>query len=150
MDAGEQKALADIEAYGCHIIHVLEEGDQPPFSYSVGVQKTSGKPEGIVVGLKRPIAHFVVNEYNRRTRAGDVIAPGCAYDGFLDGFSTQFVAVAVEHFAEYLGWNRWLYGGNDFSVLQLVYPTTDGVWPWDQAASASFRRWQPLLGSRVP
>ena len=83
MDAGEQKALDDIEAYGCHVIHVLEDEKGPPFSYSVGVQRTSGAPEVMVIGLKRPIAHFVVNEYNRRVRAGERFAPGARYDGFL-------------------------------------------------------------------
>ncbi|UCI16913.1 DUF4262 domain-containing protein [Mesorhizobium sp. B2-1-8] len=39
-DAGEAKALADIEAYGCHIPYVLEENDEPPFAYSVGVAET--------------------------------------------------------------------------------------------------------------
>jgi hypothetical protein len=39
---------ADIDAYGCHVIHVLEDDEGPPFSYSVGVQKTSGSPEVIV------------------------------------------------------------------------------------------------------
>ena len=49
MDAGEKKPLADIEQYGCHVIHVLEEEEGPPFSYSVGVQKTSGAPEVMVI-----------------------------------------------------------------------------------------------------
>jgi len=31
MDAGEQKAIADVEQYGCHVIHVMEQGDLPPF-----------------------------------------------------------------------------------------------------------------------
>jgi hypothetical protein len=62
MNDGEKKALADIKEYGCHVIHVLEDKESPPFSYSVGVQKTSGAPEVLIVGLKEPIAHFIVNE----------------------------------------------------------------------------------------
>jgi len=30
-------------------------------------------------------------------------------------------------------------------VLQLVYPNTSGVWPWDEAADDWFRSWQPIL-----
>ncbi len=63
-DPGEQRALADIEQYGCHVMHLLAEGDLPPFSYSVGIQRSSGAPELIVIGLNRPLAHFIVNEYN--------------------------------------------------------------------------------------
>jgi hypothetical protein len=81
MDAGEKKALSDIEEFGCHIIHVLEDEEGPPFVYSVSVQKSSGAPEAMVIGLKQPIAHFVVNEYNRRVRSGERFSPGARYDG---------------------------------------------------------------------
>ena len=37
MDQHEKKALKDIEDYGCHILHVLEEDDYPAFTYSIGI-----------------------------------------------------------------------------------------------------------------
>jgi hypothetical protein len=149
VDAGKKKTLDDIEAYGCHVIYVLEEGDNPPFSYSVGVQKTSGAPEVIAIGLKQPISHSIVNEYNRRVRSGERFTSGARYDRFLVGFSVQFEPVAAEHFDAYLGWDVWLYEGRDFEVLQLIYPTVDGVWPWEESASDWFRRRQPLLSNRM-
>jgi len=142
--AWRKKALEGIESYGCHVIHVLEERDEPPFSYSVGVQKTSASPEVIVIGLKRPIAHFVINEYNQRVRAGERFVPGAQYMGFLEGFPVQFERVSKKYFDEYLGWNKWLYRGSDFDVLQIVYPDTDDIWPWD-SLSTWFRRRQPIL-----
>jgi hypothetical protein len=30
MDADEKKALADIDEYGCHVIHVPEDEEGPP------------------------------------------------------------------------------------------------------------------------
>src|SRR4051812_67732 len=63
MDAGEQKTIADIDKYGCHVIHVMEEGELPPFAYSVGIEKTSQAAELIVIGLKQPLAHSIINEY---------------------------------------------------------------------------------------
>jgi len=147
MDDEEKQALADIEEYGCHVIHVLEDDEGPPFSYSVGIQKSLGAPEAIVIGLKQPIAHFVVNEYNRRVRSGERFVAGQRYDGFLDGFSVQFEIVGTEYFDEYMGWSQWLYGGNNFDVLQIIYPTTQGVWPWEDRASEWFRERQPLLSN---
>ena len=149
MDAGEKKALADIEKYGCHVIHVLEDDEGPPFSYSVGVQKTSGAPEVIVIGLKQPIAHFVVNEYNSRVRAGERFAAGTRHEGFLEGFRVQFEVVTNDHFDECFGWNKWLYGEKDFEVLQIIYPSIDGVWPWELAASEWFRERQPILSDHL-
>lgn len=153
MDSGEKKALADIEKFGCHIIHVIEEGDSPPFSYSVGITRASDAPEVVVIGLEREISHFVVNEYNRRVRDGERFAPGVFYLGFLDAFAVVFEQVHRRHYREYFGWDLWLYGDDRFDVLQLVYPTTSGLWPWDASAPSDFKAWQPLLtasGGREP
>jgi Domain of unknown function (DUF4262) len=143
-DPGEQKALADIEQYGCHVVHVLAEDELPPFSYSVGIQRSSGAPELIVIGLKRPLGHFIVNEYNRRVRTGERFAAGQIASGFIEGFNCHFRPVHSSHHRAYLGWDVWLYHG-ELQVLQLVYPTTAGVWPWDSEADDQFRAWQPLL-----
>ena len=145
MDAGEQKALADIDRFGCHVIHVAPEGDLPPFSYSVGIQRSAGSPEIVVIGLKQPLAHSVVNEYNGRIQAGEMFVPGQLYAEFIEGFEVTFEQVEWQFYREYFGWDLWLYGGDGFEVLQLVYPTTDGVWPWQPSASEWFRQWQPLL-----
>ncbi|MBK6922880.1 MAG: DUF4262 domain-containing protein [Deltaproteobacteria bacterium] len=145
MDAAEKKALEDIERFGCHVIHVLPEGDLPGFSYSVGVQKSVGAPEVIVLGLGREIAHSIVNEYNTRVRGGERFLPGRFYDGFLEGFEVTFERVHRGHYREHLGWDLWLHKGDAFDALQLVYPTTSGVWPWDPVEPNLFRARQPLL-----
>jgi uncharacterized protein DUF4262 len=145
MDRGEQKALADIDQYGCHILHVAGEGELPPFSYSVGIQRSAGRPEVVVVGLKQPIAHFVINEYNRRVQEGETFTPGDRYEGFLEGFDVLIEQVDPQFYSDYFGWDLWLYGGPEFEVLQLVWPTTEGLWPWQPDASEWFRGWQPLL-----
>jgi hypothetical protein len=81
MDAGEQIVFEDVAEHGCNILHALEEGDLPPFSYSVGIYRTCGAPELLVVGLKQPVAQWTINEYSRRVRQGEkfqvgVLAPG--------------------------------------------------------------------------
>ena len=110
MDAAEQKALEDIERYGCHILHIMAEGELPPFSYTVGIQRASNAPELIVIGLKQPIAHFVLNEYNRRVREGERFSDGQFSSGFLEGFDCFFREVDRANYREYLGWDIWLYG----------------------------------------
>lgn len=145
MDRGEQKALADIDQYGCHIIHVAAEGERPPFSYSVGIQRSAGRPEVVVIGLKYPIAHFMINEYNSRAQQGETFASGKRYAGFLEGFDVVVERVESEFYSDYFGWDLWLYEGPNFEVLQLVWPSTEGIWPWQATASDWLREWQPLL-----
>lgn len=147
MDVDERKALDDIEQYGCHILHVMEEGKSPPFSYTVGVQRTSNAPELMVIGLKQPIAHFVLNDYNRRVREGERFSDGQYASGFLEGFDCLFCEVDRANYREYLGWALWLYGGEEFDTFQFVYPNTSGVWPWQNEADEWFKSRQPILGA---
>jgi hypothetical protein len=94
------------------------------------------------------MAHFVVNEYNRRVQAGEAFVPGKRYAGFLEGFEVEVRSVDSSFYEEYFGYDLWLYKGANFEVLQLVYPNTSGVWPWDAQASEWFKSWQPLLCSQ--
>lgn len=142
---GDERTRSDIAKYGCTVIHVMEEGEVPPFAYSIGIQQETSAPEVVVIGLKRAIAHSVVNEYNNRVRAGERFEPGKFYSGFLDGFEVYVEEVPLSAYEDYFGQDLNFYGGPKFSVLQIVYPTTKGVWPWAEDAAESFRQWQPIL-----
>jgi Domain of unknown function (DUF4262) len=145
MDAPDRKILEDIEQFGCSVMHIAAESDLPPFAFSVGISRSTGAPEVIVLGLKQPMAHFVVNEYNRRIRIGEAVVPGQRYGGFVEGFDVLATSVHTSNYDEYLGYNLWLYHGPNFHVIQLVYPSTSGVWPWEKPEGDWFRSWQPLL-----
>lgn len=145
MDKGEEKAIKDISQYGCHVLNILGEEEHPPFSYSIGIEKTSGQPELVVVGLKHELSQFMINEYNRRVRSGQSFKSGQRASDFLEGFEIEFREVHQSHFREYFGWGIWLYKGTGFRVLQAVWPTTSGVWPWEQGTSEYYLHIQPLL-----
>jgi len=144
MDEYEQKALDDIKNHGCHILHVMEE-DYPRFTYSIGIEKTTNKPNLIITGLKRELAHWMINEYKRRITEGEVFEPKKFYQNFLEGFDVTLVEVDKKHYEEYLGWGLWYNKGASFNMLQLVFPSTSGVWPWNENASEDFTWFQPLL-----
>jgi hypothetical protein len=146
---GDQRTKDDISKYGCSVMHVFDaEGDLPPFAYSIGIQQETGAPEAFVIGLKRQMAHSVINEYNRRTREGERFEIGKYYDGFLGGFEVCIGAVPRSAYDEYFGQNIDFYGGREFDVVQIVYPTTTGVWPWAPEASDSFIQGQPILAKQ--
>ncbi|MFC4728957.1 DUF4262 domain-containing protein [Coralloluteibacterium thermophilus] len=146
MNDYERNILAHIDEYGCSVTSVFDpDGEGPPFSYSIGIVRSAGAPELIVVGLGSKISHWLVNEYNRRVQAGDRFSQGVPYSGFLEGFAVQFGPVDRHHRKEYMRSAHWLHGGTDFEALQLIWPSTSGVWPWDPEADDAFRRSQPLL-----
>lgn len=145
MDEHEQKAIDDIAKYGCHILHVMEEGEYPRFTYSIGIEKATGQPDIIITGLKKELAHWMINEYNRRINEGEIFEASKYYNDYLEGFEVTFIEVAKEHYKDYCGWGLWYNKGDNFKMLQLVYPSTSGVWPWDEGAPEDFIRFQPLL-----
>jgi hypothetical protein len=145
LDEHEQKALSDIDLYGCHVLNVMEGEGEPQFSYSIGIGKKQGKPDLIVVGLKRELAHSIINNYKDRLLNGETFEPGNYYSDFLGGFEVCFAKVDKSYYKEYFGWGRWLNEGNDFDMLQLIWPTTEGVWPWSPDKSEYYEWAQPIL-----
>lgn len=145
MDKDEEKALKNIEKNGCHIIHVMEEGGHPCFTYSIGVEKRTGMPEVIITGFDSDMSHFLINEYNSRIIDGETFEPDKFYEDFLDGFEVTFKEVEKKHYSEYFGWGEWLYKGEDFKALQLIWPSTSGQWPWDKKVPKDYKRCLPRL-----
>ncbi len=145
MKNDEQKALADIESYGCHILHILADDSNPRFSYSIGIEKRTSHPDLIVTGLKEELAHFIINEYNNRIKAGEKFRPNLYYAGFLGQFEITFKKVRKKHYKEYFGWLYWLNGNDKFHVYQLIYPNVLGQWPWDKEAPEDYRFFIPNL-----
>lgn len=142
---GDERTRDDIAKYGCTVMHVMEEGGAPPFAYSIGIFQETGAPEIVVIGLKQPMAHFIVNEYNRRLRSGELVEAGCFYSDFIEGFEVFVEEVHESAYDDYFGQAIDFYGSSAFKVLQIIYPTTTGIWPWAENAPKSFQEWQPIL-----
>lgn len=149
--ANDKKVVDDIHEYGCHVISVFDPDEVIPyFSYSVGIQETSGVPDAIVVGLKPNIGGFMVNEYNRQVKAGTRFQRGVLYPGFLEGFEVYIEPAQRKLLTEYtLGCDRY-YQDKEYSVVQIIWPSTAGVWPWQKNASEWLKSNQPMFGRVRP
>ena len=144
----DKKALANIEEFGCHVLKVMEGEGQPEFSYSIGIQKMTGQPEVLVLGLKTKLGHSMINNYNDRVKEGEKFETGKLYTDFLEGFEVCFVEVDKKHYEEYLGFGLWLYDGFDFKTYQIIWPTVDGIWPWDDNKTDFYQWAQPILNAQ--
>jgi hypothetical protein len=145
-DESDAKALSDVAAYGLHIIHVGEGDDSPPFSYSIGIEKSLGLPDLIVIGLKAEVAQSAINECYRQMKAGTPITPGTFVGDLLGGdFKCLIGEVSPSNYRAYMGWALWLYGGTSFRAYQILFPSTEGVFPWEPESGEWFKNYQPLL-----
>lgn len=149
--ANDRLVVENVKRYGCHVISVFDpDGVHPTFSYSVGIQGQTGAPEAIVIGVRADLGHSMINEYNDQIRRGVAFHRGQRYRGFLDGFDIYVEPARTVRLRDYtLGCHRY-YKDAAFAVVQLIYPTTAGVWPWQEAASDWFRANQPMFGRKHP
>jgi hypothetical protein len=147
----DRRVANDIAEYGCHVISVFDPKQEiPGFSYSIGIQQQTGEPEAIVVGVRPELGHAMINHYNIAVRSGTKFVKGTPYEGFLTNFNIYVEPARSTRLIDYtLGCTRY-YADAPYSVVQLVYPTVEGVWPWHAAASEWFKNNQPMLGRKQP
>ena len=150
LDSDEQKALDDIKAYGLHIIHVLGDENGPRFTYSVGLYHNYEHPEIVLMGLRQELAHTLLNNIAYDIKNGLRYAPHQFYDSILDGFQCYMLPVDQEHYHDYFGWAQWFYRKQRYPVLQCVYPSVYGLFPWSPDAPDDFTWFEPLLGTPDP
>jgi Domain of unknown function (DUF4262) len=113
-------------------------------------EASTGEPEAIVMGVRTTLGCHMINEYNRQLREGVRFKRGTLYDGFIDGFQVYLEPARSNLLGEYtLGCERY-YRDAPFSVVQIVWPSPQGVWPWQKSASGWFKTNQPMLGRALP
>lgn len=142
----DQKLIDDIEEYGLHIIHVIEDEVGPGFSYSVGLYHTYKHPEIIIVGLKQELSHIIINEISERIKKGESFNVRYFYSGLIDDFDCYFIDVYKSHYKDYVGYALWFYEPIDFPLIQCIYPTIKGIYPWQPEWPESLKNLQPILG----
>ena len=144
-DESEQKALDNIREYGLHIIGVAEDSTGPGFAYSVGLFENYVHPEIIIFGLKTDLAHLLLNNMAFDIMEGRTFTPGEFHDNVLDDFLCYFGNVDRTHYKDFVGWASWFYRGDDFPLLQCVYPTRQNVFPWQKDFPEETKWFCPLL-----
>jgi hypothetical protein len=129
-DDHDRKLLADVERHGWHVIGVEEDVEGPAFSYSIGIYHTFGRPEVILFGLPVRVMHLIINGIGEEFRSGKQFEHLDESADVLEGYDVAFRAVERKYYREYLGYARWFYHGDDFPVLQCVWPDAEHRYPW--------------------
>jgi len=130
-DKNEQKALDDIREHGVHIIHVHDDGEGPGFTYSIGLFENYAHAEVIIIGLKLDLSRVLINNMAYDIKEGKTFTTGEFHSDVLDDFLCYFGDVPRSKYRDHVGWNRWYYEGDDFPLIQCVYPTVKGIFPWE-------------------
>jgi hypothetical protein len=144
-DEHDRKLLADVKRHGWHVLGVEQDGDGPGFAYSVGLYRSFGHPEVIVFGLPVPVLHRIINAVGEAVRSGERFGHLDESGDVLDGYNVAFRTVERRHYADYLGYARWFYRGDDFPALECVWPDAQHRYPWHPELPAALAQRQPVL-----
>jgi len=142
----DKKLISDIEKLGWIVFKVLEDDRGPGFCYSVGLYKHYQHPEIVIVGLKLDLAHILINEIGESIKEGKKFHSGEFYPEILDDFRCLMVNVDKEYYQDYFGYGLWYYKDDAFPVLQCIYPTIKGIYPWEEKWPEDLADIQPILG----
>lgn len=152
LDELDHKMLEHILDYGWSDISVFPTKESPglPFNYTVGLT-LSGHPELIIMGMDNQQMHGVLSSACQAIMNGTVFESGSyvATNVVLQQHRVAFVAVTDVRNDEFpLTMAERMY--HEFSALQLVWPDSDGRFPWDEDFAEMYRDRQVLLGPWEP
>jgi hypothetical protein len=147
LDGRENRTITHVEEFGCEVIQVKESGHGPGWSYTLGIYDTCGKPEIIAVGLRDKTAHYLLNEAADRLRAGVDLTIGRQRE-MVGEVACEFRPIERKWIRHLMGWAVWYNSGDDFPVLQAVYPDRENRFPEEQGFDATYQ--QPLMQPGLP
>lgn len=143
----EQQVLDNIEKYGYNIMHIAENFkgavEEPAFSYSIGLYQKFRLPEVLIIGLDQELRHTLIDNISIDYQEGKALEVGALNADIVEHFKCLVLEVEKKFYPEYLGWARWFYKGDDFPVVQIIYPDLMGLFPWEKDFSRNIL--QPIL-----
>lgn len=148
LDGPEQRFVADVREHGWFHTTVSANAEGPGFSFTTGFWVNAGHPELILFGMKGEIAHDVLWDLFRDAKREKPLVVGKPMGDVFGNQPACLFPVAKRFYAEYLGWSRWFYGGDDFPCLQIVWPDREGMFPWEAGFDPAFAGSQPDLTER--
>ncbi len=130
----DEQIARHIEAHGWHCLHVgASNGDEDPFSYSIGFWQRFQAPEVMVFGLGESQSHALLAACLAQLEAGARFEPGVENDSLLGGgYKVVFKVVGEDRFPEYLGTAMRYYEDRPFPALVMFLPDREHRFAWDE------------------
>jgi hypothetical protein len=148
-DDYDRKLLADVKEHGWHLVGISDDDDEPAYVFSVGMFHTLAKPEVCIFGLRDiQVMGQIVNGIGDMLKSGENFEDWDASDEVLDGYSCIFRQVDRQHYPDHFGYARWFYEGDEFPMLQCVWPDGEHCFPWDSDFNARLVESQPVLATK--
>ena len=148
LDGHEQNFVGKIRQHGWFRTSVIGDDAGPGFSYTTGFWLSAQHPEAIIFSMRADIAHDILWNLYRDAQRGQALPIGRRTEAIFANLPAYVFPVAKRYYADFLGWSRWFYDGDDFPCLQVVWPDPEGRFPWEADFDPTFEGDQPDLTER--
>ena len=121
----------------------------PHFAYTVGLAPHTA--ELMMFGLDIETMAHIFHTIVQQQKEGKIFHDRSAYPGLVEGTLplyfrsiTDDTAQIARHMGAALRWHR-KHGRAVFPVMQVIWPDSEGKFPWESGFLERFREQQPLL-----
>lgn len=140
-----------IETKGYAIEPVAARGDaEPPvpgYSYTIGLPEFVGFPDIVVFGLTPVAATGLIGMVVDLLAGGTEIPIGVEITGLYDGeLRAVFATVDVEQWREMFVTGVAWHHGDEFDLVQLIWPDRNGFLPYEAGFDQRMIHAQPIIG----
>ncbi len=141
-----------IETHGFAIEAVPARGDLVPpvpgYTYTVGLTAGTGFPEVTVMGLTPAAARGLIDLVADLVRNGVDLPLGVPLVGILDNDLRCILApVEMSEWSPMFATGCAFHGGDDFAMVQLLWPDRHGLLPHEMGFDERLRYAQPVIGA---
>ena len=150
MDALEKiEWMIETNGYALEVVPPDPNSDppQPGYSYTVNFPDHVGFPDVAVFGLTPVATRGLIGLVGETLSGGTEIPVGAEIVGLLDNeLRCCFAPVDLGEWAPLFATAQAWYRGDDFEMVQLVYPDRNGFLPYEAGFDQRLRYAQPVIG----
>lgn len=146
----DEKLLADVADYGWHVLKIFGKDATPGWAFSIGLYKNFNHPEIVVFGLNDDFMHSLINSIGEDVRSGKRFVIDDLYPDLIEAYSCTFKPVNQVWYDHFLGYANWFYKGQNYPVLQCIWPDKNDRFPWAPNFNPNWMWAQPLLFNEEP
>jgi len=148
-DEFDHKVLADVANHGWHLVAIADDENGPAYVFSVGMFHTLNHPEICIFGLSdTKVMGQIINSIGDMIRSGQSFEDWQKNNDILEDYSCMFRQVDPSMYREYFGYARWFHEGDNFPMLQCVWPDKSNSYPWDSDFDSGMIQSQPVLATK--
>jgi hypothetical protein len=144
-DPMDRRTVEQVQEYGWSVVMVPADDEGPAFAYTIGLWHTHGSPELAMFGLDVHMMQTLLNALGGKAASGTRLAADQEHHGIVEGAPVVLKDADLRWYRTFFGRAIAFYRRPPFPVLEVVWPDTDGSFPWQPGSDERYRRSQPQL-----